>query len=56
MDRKEEELRSLKATVFNKDKWNLERACESGGWITLLPISQDGTDIFKEDFRDDLRW
>ena len=39
-----------------KSKQKLERACEGGGWLTLLPISQYGTDISREEFRDALQW
>ena len=56
MDREEGELRGPKATLDKKAKQKLERACEVYGWITILPRYQDGTDMSREDFRDDIRW
>ena len=46
----------LEATVGKNTKRNLERACESGGCITVFPRSQYGTDLSREEFRDYLRW
>ena len=39
---KEGEMRDLKETVGKKDKMNLERACEGGVWITILPTPRIG--------------
>ena len=54
LDREERALRVLKETLGNKTKRKLERACDGGGWITVLPRSQDGTDLSREEFRDAL--
>ena len=54
VDREEGELRALKATVGKKANWKMKRACEGGGWLTALPISQGGTDLSREEFRDSL--
>ena len=50
------ELRSLKANVGKKSKRNLDQTCEGGGYLTVMPISQDGNDISMEEFRDSLQW
>ena len=39
----------------NKAKRKLKRACEGSGWITVMPRSQDDTDIPRDEFRDALR-
>ena len=48
-------MRALKATVGNNSKRNLERDYKGGGWLTTLTKSQDGTQIYREEFRDALR-
>ena len=56
VDMEERELWYLKATEGKKAKRNLEWACKGGGWLTVLPRPQDGNDLSREEFRDDLRW
>ena len=34
----------------------MERACEGCEWLTVLTRFQYGTDIYREDFMDDLRY
>ena len=46
----------LKEISGKKVKINLEQACRGDGCITILPSSQDGTNLSREEFRDDLRW
>ena len=55
VDKEEEGMRDLKATLVNKDKKKLERSYEGGGWITVLARSHDGTYISWEELRDELR-
>ena len=52
---KEGGLKTLYETVVNKAKRKLQRAYDGGGWITVLPIYQDGTEISREDLRYSLR-
>ena len=44
----------LKATSAKNSKLKLEQACEGSGWLTFLTRSQDGTDLSREEFRDNL--
>ena len=52
MDYQEGGLSSLNSTLVKKIKWNLERAYEGGGWLTVFTISHDGTYIYREEFVD----
>ena len=56
MDREEGGLRYLEENSVNKAKQNPERACNGGGWITVLTRYQDGNDISWDYFRDVLQW
>ena len=49
------DLRYLMEIVCKKAKRNLERSCEGGGWITILRIFQDSTDLSREGFGDALQ-
>ena len=51
MDREEGELRDLREAVCKKAKRNAERACKGGGFLTVLPTPQDGTDLSRKEFR-----
>ena len=54
MYREEGWLKDLKETVGKNAKCNLGRSYEGDGWLTVLPRSQDGTDLSREEFRDAL--
>ena len=56
VDREEGGLRALNATFGKKAKHKLEWACKGGGWLTVLPISQDGTDLSREEIRYAFWW
>ena len=45
VDRKKGHLGSLKAFLDKKKKRNLEWSYEGGGCLTVLPQSQEGTDV-----------
>ena len=56
MYRKEGEQYDLMANSSSKSKQKLDQACNEGGWIKVLASLQDGTYLFREEFRDALRW
>ena len=43
---------ALKSTVGKKYTWNMEQTCKRNEWLTNLPITHDGTDLSREEFRD----
>ena len=51
VDREEGGLRDLEENVGKKSKHNLECSCEGRGWLTVLPRSHYGTEIYREGFR-----
>ena len=51
-----ERLHPLKANTENKSNKNLEQARKVGGWLIIIPRSQDGTDLSREEFRYALWW
>ena len=55
-DREEGGLRDLKENIGRMSKRKLERVCDGGGWIPILTISQDGTDLYREEVRDTFLW
>ena len=54
--RKVRELTDLKDTLGCKDKQKLERACEGGVWLTVLPGSQNSIYMSMEEFGEALQW
>ena len=56
VDREGGELRDLNTNSGKNSKRILEWDCDGDGWLTVLPSSQDGTDISREEFRDSFRW
>ena len=56
VDGEEGAMSLLRITIGMKNKQNLERDVEYGGWITVLTNSQDENDLSSDEFRYALRW